>query len=305
MSASAALAVQLAKMLILMLAGVLLYKKKIIDPVGIGQITNILLFLATPCLIITSFDQAGGGDVLSKIMAAFAISIGIYAINTLMALILIKDKNPVHMVAIILSNGGYMGIPLVAGIYGTAAVAYVAPFVICFHIFCWTIGTRLMTGTWDSIHPSRIFMNPNIIAIILGFIVLLSPLSMPGVIMDPIRMMSEANSPMAMLVLGSYLADSKIRKIFSDMSNYRISFYRLILLPLVLVVVLRLLPGSLRDVIDPIFIVAMAPCPTMLPMLAMLYKKDTVAAAEVVSVSTILCLATMPLLLKFTELIIP
>ena len=111
---------------ILMALGFLARKLKWLDQQSVSGITNLMLYLITPCLLINAFQRPFAAEQMRGflITAAAAAGTHIVAIFLSMALIHNKDKakQSVQRFAAIFSNCGYMSLPLQQALLGDEAV---------------------------------------------------------------------------------------------------------------------------------------------------------------------------------------
>ncbi|MCR3761175.1 AEC family transporter [Clostridium felsineum] len=141
---------QIIILTLMMIVGVVLRKRKIItDEVNKG-ISNILMSLTLPCMIIYSFNFDFSMDMLKKAIMIFFYSVGIHIFLIILSEPLYfkfgKSKKNVFKFATIFSNCGFVGFPIVQGIFGNIGVFYTAVFTIPFNIFMFTYGIMLFTG---------------------------------------------------------------------------------------------------------------------------------------------------------------
>ena len=165
---------QIIKMFLMMAVGYQLYRKKTINDDTTARLSNILLMVATPCTIVTSFNQEYSAEKLQGLMFAFLLSLAVYAANILIAQLLFKPEERVEKFSLVFSNAGFLGIPLVTGLLGIEAVFYLAPFIVCFYLYAWTYGVVVMSGKKENITIRKIVTNPCIWAMILGVVIFLT-----------------------------------------------------------------------------------------------------------------------------------
>lgn len=146
---------QILKMFLMMSVGFLLYRKKTINDDTTARLSNILLMVATPCTIITSFNQTYTPEKLQGLILAFGLSLAVYAANIMIAGVLCKREERVEKFALVFSNAGFLGIPLVTGLLGIEAVFYLSPFIVCFYLYAWTYGVIVMSGTREGVTFKR------------------------------------------------------------------------------------------------------------------------------------------------------
>lgn len=106
-----------------------------------------------------------------------------------------------------------------------------------------------------------------------------------------------------MLVLGAYLAKSPLTHMFKNIAAYRISVYRLVLIPAFLLAALSLVPDVFATIRTVILVSACAPSAALAPVFAQMFHRDISLGAEIVSLSTILCLFTLPIIIMLSEMI--
>lgn len=294
---------QIFKMFVMMGVGSLLYRNKTINDDTTARLSNILLMVATPCTLITSFNQEFSTDKLTGLLVAFALSVSVYLFNILLANCLCKKEDVTGRFCAIFSNAGFIGIPLVTGMFGIESVFYLSPFIVCFYLFVWTVGVILMSGSKKEAAPKKLLTNPCIWAMAAGIIIFLLPVKPPAPLMEAVSMLGNLNTPLAMLVLGAYMAKTNLLDMFRNRKAYRVSFFRLVLLPGIELLALSLLPAAYERIGMIILLAAAAPVGALAPVFAQMYGRDTAEGAQIVSLSTILCIVTMPLLIMAAEVL--
>lgn len=294
---------QILKMFLMMSVGFLLYRKKTINDDTTARLSNILLMVATPCTIITSFNQTYTPEKLQGLILAFGLSLAVYAANIMIAGVLCKREERVEKFALVYSNAGFLGIPLVTGLLGIEAVFYLSPFIVCFYLYAWTYGVIVMSGTREGVTFKKILTNPCIWAMVVGVLVFLLPQKPPMPVMEAVASLGSMNTPLAMLVLGAYLAKSPLIHMFKNIAAYRISVYRLVLIPAFLLAALSLVPDTFATIRTVILVSACAPSAALAPVFAQMFHRDISLGAEIVSLSTLLCLFTLPVVIMLSEMI--
>ena len=88
------------------------------------------------------------------------------------------------------------------------------PYVALLNLFQWTYGLYLITGEKEVIHLKAVLKNPVFLGLCAGLVFFLLPVKIPGIITKTIGYMADMNTPLAMIVLGSYLVKTDIKSIF-------------------------------------------------------------------------------------------
>ena len=292
---------QIIKMFLMIAVGYVLGRKKVIVEDTTARLSNILLMVATPCTLITSFNQEYSGEKLRGLLISFGLSAFVYVFNIILASLIYRKGDPTARFCTIFSNAGFIGIPLVTGVFGIEAVFYLAPYIVCFYLFVWTVGVLLMSGDKREVSFRKIITNPCIWAVLVGLGVFLLPVSLPSAVMEAVSTLGGLNTPLAMLILGTYLARTNLLDMFRNKKAYLISFNRLVLLPGLLLPIFMFLPGEYSRISTIILIAAAAPVGALAPVFAQMYHRDTADGAQTVCLSTIFCGVTMPLLLMLAQ----
>lgn len=293
---------QIIKMFIMMITGYGIYKHALIDSTSVPKLSNILLYLATPCTIINSFNQAFSASKFNELIMCFLISIAVYLLNIVIAKILYKKNEEIERFCVVFSNAGFMGIPLVTGLFGSEAVFYISPFIVGFYLFVWTYGIIEMSGDKNNVTFKKVISNPSIWAVFIGLFIFLLPVKPYEPIMGAINTLGGMNTPLAMIILGTYLAKERPIDLFNSIKMYKISFIRLLVIPAVYVLLFNFLNVS-ETIKTVILIAACAPVGSTAPIFAQMFNKDAAYAAKVVCLSTILSLITMPAILSLANYI--
>ena len=255
---------QVLMMFSLMLVGYILYTRKLLDETGTAQLSTILLQLCTPAIIINSFNIDFSFEVLSELGLSFGLALVSILIGLLIARLIFGKTHRIEQFAITFSNVAFFGIPLVSGLLGNEYVTYLSTFILAFNLLIWTVGLFLVTGDKSVMSLSKFFRTPAFIGMALGFILFISPIKMSGFIQQSVASISAMNTPIAMLLLGTYLAKSTLVDIFKNKHVYTIAFLRLILIPMIVFGLLSLLPNLQAEIRLVILIATSAPTATTL-----------------------------------------
>ena len=297
---------QVVILLILICLGVVLTKTKVLTQKGIASMTDMILYLVTPCVIIKSFMREFDVAVLKKLLFCFLITFLLHIGLIIGANLLIRTKDikkeRVLRFAAIFSNCGYMAIPLQQALIGDEGVFYAAAFIAVFQVFIWSYGVILMSGDRKYISAKKMLINPGVIGLTIGLIFFLLPLEVPKVVSEPISYMASLNTPLPMIVIGYHLANSNLLRGLKDKHCLFTIAVRLIILPLAALGILYLC-GVRGNILIAVMICTCMPAATINTMLASKFGGDTESSVNVVSISTVLSLITIPLIVSFTQYI--
>ena len=299
---------QIVLMFILMLVGLMINKLGFMHAQTSTDLTNILLYVVSPCLIIKAFEQTFSADRLQMLGR---VIIGILIIYILMIIVTqlvfkrVTDPNlrRIMRYGSVYSNAGFMGIPLTSSLFGSTGVFFAVASLAAFNIFSWTHGISLFTGNQGSRRDNfkQIILNPNIIAIIVGLLLFISSLHLPTIANSAITYVSSINTPLSMIVIGNSLADVKFSRQTFDKRLWWVLLLRNFLFPYLAIVVLQLM--GITGV--PLFTtVLMAACPVagIVVLFTLKVHGEPGPAVTLMSISTILSVVSIPLVFALVSL---
>lgn len=289
---------KIIEMFIILLVGVIIYKAKIIDDVSTKHLSNVLLMLVSPLLIIQSYQIDFNKTLLYGLLWALLASFLTFMFMIIVSEFLFhgdRDRSSVEKIAVSYSNSGFIGIPLISGVLGDKGVFYMTAYITVFNLLLWTHGVILM-GDSDGLKGAwKNFLSPAVIAILMGIILFFFQLRLPQFIENPLEMIASMNTPLGMIVAGANLAQGNILKSLKNKRLYYLSLIKLIVYPLAGLVILWLLPLDF-EVAFTVFIALACPAGASVIMFAQRYDRDAYYASEIFVITTLLSAITIPLL---------
>lgn len=287
---------QLCIMFLYLLVGFALYRGKIITAAGSKELASLLVYLIIPAVIIKSFCTARTAQTLSALGISAAVGILLLAVSMLIARFLFRNR-PIEHFAAAFSNAGFMGIPLIQAALGDAALLYIVPFIAVLNLLQWTYGADVLRQDHAKMNLRGILLNPIMLGTAIGLLLFLTGLGtrLPDVLGTALNGVCAMNTPLAMLVLGMYLAKEKLLTLFTRKGLYAVSAVRLLLIPAVSALVLFVLPID-STIKYAILIAAACPVGANVAVYAQLYDKDYAYASQTVVLSTLLSILSLPLI---------
>ena len=294
---------QVSMMYVLMAIGFVVYRKKLINEEGTKQLSNLLVWVINPLIMLTTYQMEFSMIKLKELGISFVVSLGAMLLGFLIGEIVFNNKQRINKFAIGFANAGFIGIPLVTSIMGIDKVFFLSAYLVCFNILSYTYGIYMVSGNKKLITVKSLALNPGIIAVIFGLLIFISPIKLPGIIFNAFNLVGQTNTPIAMILLGTYIAKSKLITLFSDRQAYFVCFVKLILIPLVIIMLFKFLPGELDEIKMVVLIAMSTPVGLTVPMFSQMYGGDYEYGAKLVGLSTLLSLATIPVILFFANMI--
>lgn len=296
---------QVLILFVLIAVGFVLAKTNVMTDTGAKVCSDIALFVATPCVIINSFRREVTADTLWGLLAALGAALLIHALGIGVALLLYRKKteqNIVLRLCTVLSNAGFMALPLQQAILGDTGVFYGAAYVVMFNLVLWSYGPLTMDRASTKLSWKKMLLNPGMIGLVVGVIVMLLPVELPAVVTAPLTHLGNLNTPLPMLFIGHYLSKVNFKQALRRPAYFVGSAVRLLLVPGLSAAVLYLM-GIRGDLLVSMTVAASAPVAAGVAMFTTRYDRDTETAVNMVALSTVFSLITMPLLVSVVQTI--
>lgn len=297
---------QVVVLFLLIGVGALCAKTGIIKEVAIKSCSDLVLIVVTPCVIIQSFQRPFDAAMLKGLGLACLIALSIHIVTILLAHLLPHDpvaaRERVLRVGAVLSNAGFMSLPLQNALLGEDGVFYGAAYVAIFNLILWSYGLVEMSGSRQNLSPRKLILNPGVLSLAIGLMLFLVRITLPTVLASPMGHLAALNTPLPMLIIGFYLADTDLKAALRDWRSYAAIGLRLLVVPLTALGILYLC-GVRGTLLVSMIIAASAPVAASTTMFATKYDCDTGLSVNLVSLSTLLSLITMPLIVALAQVI--
>lgn len=289
---------QILAMYSIVLVGVFVYKKGFLSNATIKQLSAFLLRIVTFFLITNSFITQFKIEDTHDLFISTLLSLLVTVVLIIIAHIIYGKRRKEDNFAVSFSNAAFMGMPLVNALFGSKAVLYIVPFFTIHIVAEWTYGVCILSGD-DPKSKNHLLktlaVNPAVLGTLAGILILLFQIPIPKFLQNSLASISSINSPLAMVILGTYIAQLKL----SDLARYKEIvlnvFIRLIFMPAVILLIFYFLPKQYQHIYQVMIIMASTPTAIATSMFVATYNLDTKYASTIITVSTILSALTIPL----------
>ena len=284
-------------MFLLVGIGFFIRKKGIVNTEGRMNMIDLCLYITLPFNVLHSFLRKWDWNLFIACGVILLLSIGFNAISVFFSTILYKKQEINRQKSLkygtIISNSGFLGNPMVEGIYGSEGLLYAALFMLPVRIVMWTIGIAVFLKGRKEKLWKNVLTHPCIVAIYVGVIVMVCGIQFPTFVEKTIVGISGCNTPLSMMLIGMMLAEVKPKGLI-DKTMVFYTAIRLLVIPAVVFAITAFLPldGMLRGIT---VIMAGMPAPITTALLSAKYGGDEKYATGMVFLSTILSLITLPL----------
>ena len=272
------------------------------------KMTDIVLYVVTPCVMINSFQREFSIELLGQVFLAAGIALGILVLSVLLTRLVFHDKDEsrkkVLRFSVVFSNCGFMSLPLQNALLGDRGMFFGSIFVAIFNVVVWTYGLLDMSGDKKQLSAKRLATNPGILGFVAGMIIFVCGVQLPVFLAQPVKHLANLNTPLPMLIIGFYLSNAKIKRAFTDVGGYIAMALRLLVIPLG--VLFALAPfGIDRNMLIAFVIACSAPTAATTTMFSAKFNRDVELSVGMVSASTLLSIVTMPLVVSLAYTVCP
>ena len=295
---------RLGTIAIILVLGFLLGKLKLISPKTNKDLVNLLLTVFMPASLFVAFP-ASYSDEKSE-MFLYGLAGGfIMMVTVIIASKLIFNKKfyknekqrSAAQFALIFNNATFLGYPIIASTFGEQGIIPYCGFIIAFNIALFSYGVWLFRHKVDGKLILDVITNPNIIAVVLGLIVFLTSFQLPSFVKDAVQFTGNATTALSIICVGYMLSSAHFLKLIKKWKLMLTALIQLIVGPLATWVVLSLLNFP-EEVIIVCTLIQALPTATSLGLFASKYGGDQTEASELVTISTVLSIITMPIMIS-------
>ena len=267
-------------------------------------LSNLLLFITSPCMIIGSMTSqtldAHTFELMIQIVAgSFVFFIAAMGISFLIVKLMRCDKEDAGVLMVIITavNTGFMGFPVTKAIFGNTYFFLMVIQNIVLNIYLYSMmvyqmnyGFRKKEGIKGMLMP---MLNMCTYALIIGLVLMLLKVQLPDILADFINTIGDATIPVSMIVVGVQLSESSIRKMLTNKRLITASLCNVILIPVLTFLAVNWLPLAPESKLILIFAAAF-PCAVVSTAIALKENRNAALMAEGVAMTTLLSMGTLP-----------
>ena len=314
MEVSILLMQQIAQLFIVLLMGYVVVKAGLLKASDSRVLSVVFVYLVMPCVVLNAFQIDDTPQIRAGLLYSMGIAVGMHVVFLVLNTIFKKPLrlDVVEQVNIIYSNAAALVIPLVQALlgeeYAQEYTPYSCAFVIVQLILLWTHASAcLQEGA--KLEWKKILTNVNLIAIVAGALLYLLHISLPSPIVNTLSSVGAMIGPMGMLLAGMAIAEVPLKKVFCTPRNYLPVALRLIVVPIIVLLLLRVFHASdwIADgkaILMTVYLSAITPSCATVTSMAQLYNRDAAHSSALYVLSTLLSIMTMPLMIGLFDMLV-
>ena len=309
MNISILLMQQIVQLFLMIFMGYLIVKTGLVRDDDSKVLSKIILYLIVPCVIINAFQVDYTTDTVKGLLIAFAASVMTQVI--LLVVISVAGRrlhlNEVEVASVYYSNSGNLIVPIVTFILGQEWVLYGCVFMSVQLVFLWTHCKKIISRE-ASYDWKKIILNINMISIFIGVILFFTKIRLPEIIGNTLASVGTMIGPASMIVTGMLFAGMNLKQIFANKRVYFITFLRLIAVPLIALVLIKLsnlasFSADGNKIMLIVFLAIITPSASTVTQMCQVYGNDSRYASAINVMTTLLSIITMPVMVMLFQMI--
>ena len=303
---------KMIELFLVILVGYYACKKKILDKEARLKLTNIVLNITLPAMILSSVMTQDSlpdvGEILQLLLVAAASYVLLFFSAFLFPRILRVpvSKRGVYQFMLSFGNVGFIGFPVTQAIFGDSAIFYTSVFNLPFNILVYSVGVGfIQKSASEGAKAERIekkagfsaktFFSPCMIASYVSLLMALCHVRVPQLIGNTCTMLGNITTPAALLIIGSSLAEMKFQEMFGNVRVYLFTIIRLLIIPLITYGIFSPFLSN-QLVLGITVIISAMPVATNGTMLCLQYHGDEKLMVQGTFLTTLGSIFTIPLL---------
>ncbi|MCI8991816.1 MAG: AEC family transporter [Eubacterium sp.] len=307
-------AVKLAiELMIMTCIGVFAAKKKIVSEDFSSQLTDFLMKIAIPCLIIVSittepFSVETAKSCIYALVAGIVVVMLSFVIGQIFYHFMGKDGTArIVRYGLVFTHFSFMGIPVVDALFGTVGNLYYVIFLVPVRILYYALTPQLLGARKERNKKefARNILNPCLIAVLVGILIWVLHIPLPEVVQYCLGSLNKICSPLGLILCGLIIGRYDLKKLW-NIRFLRLPLLRTVMMPVIFFGFTRilLLAGIDSLLCNMIVIYTALPCASLTAVFALQYESDPEVqfeAAGSVFFATLLSTVTIPVWYQILE----
>lgn len=270
--------------------------------------STLLMKVTVPATIVHSMLRPFDPGFLRLGISIFLVGAVAFPLFSLLSLGLSRllrvpqDRRGMWCCCATFCNNGFMGFPVALALFGEEGLTLTVILSIPFNLLMYSVGAKMVCmdlprdGSARPISWSRAVFSVINLSMAVGLLLYFTQLPLPQAILGPLGYLSDATTPLSMIITGMNLSQGRIGDVLRDRNAFTAAGARLLLFPVAAWALMELVPGLDGLVVGAALINLSMPAPAAASLLGEEYGGHTQMAARTVFLSSLLCIATIPLI---------
>jgi len=252
------------------------------DSKAFDHLPKILFTLSYPALVLLAFSTIDSDLYPHHIVFTVIFTVIATVLLFLLPYFALRryrkaDRKEIIIFYTMVGNVTFVGLPFIFYFFGAFGISFAIFFGMIQDLFIWSLTYARFSrrGSWK--HTLKSLLNPCFLALIAGLILAFTPLSLPGFSMLPLELLADLTIPLALLCIGSLLAQNRDAIKHIDRDVVFSVVVKTFLIPGITFVVLHII-GIERDLALLSSFILSLPAPLLSILFAKQFDKDTAFA---------------------------
>lgn len=290
---------------ILMVIGFIAAKTKVVTRDVLNALSRFIVKIILPALIFSIV--AGSGVTAKEFLVGGRFAIGVVLCFALLILAgiltskLLRQEGKTANIFVALTtfgNMGFMGIPLIQEIFKEpAAQVCISIYTIVDMALLWTFGVYLCSRHQENSNPLgavKNMINPTTMALFIAFVIMIFRIPVPDLLMNTITGIGGTSKYLTLMYLGGVLAYVSSYRIIKKPGIFVLTVVKMLIMP----ILVYYLSGFFLEQVPRAILTIIVGLPSMttIAMVATAYQSDDEYATEIIFVTTLASLITIPII---------
>lgn len=310
---------QMGVLFIVFIVGFVSHKLKIMN-VALDRALSVLIINVTaPAIILSSVmgDTLPAREEIVPVLMIGTITLLIMLLaGFIFARLLHSQQEGIYRFMFAFGNINFIGIPVVAALFGSYAIFYISVLTIPFNLLVFLLGqifirsckTEPDPDTTPEINPEdlpkrakgislnwRMILSPALCSTYIVIALVYYQIKTPALVCQGVSLIGQMTIPASLLVIGSTLAEIKILEMFGSWRIYAMSVLKLLVVPCMIYGIYMLSPFDSKY-IDVLVILSAMPVASYGTMICLKEGIDPKVMSQGTFMSTLLSVFTIPAL---------
>lgn len=280
-------------------------------------LNRFICYFAFPCLLVQKIGNLEMDGLTREFMTMFFWSLVMFALYGLLSYLYAKVRRfppraaNVAELSMAAPNNGFMGIPMSFIFFGEKGLFLMMAHNVVLNIYFFTYSLATLRRNNENKEKMSlkravktvrdVLLNPNIVAIIIGFIIAYSGVPLDNLAGEYMNAMGDIATPMAMIYIGSTLAAGNFLDMFRNHIVWESSMNKLIIFPLITLGISYFLPVS-PLIKGTLVLGSCFPAGATISMLAQQEKQNAELSSKILFFTTMISMVTIPLTVKLIHM---
>ena len=298
-------------LLLIAIPGYLLMKKRMLSADCIPGFSKVLIYVTQPCLAVYTFKSVPYSPEKLLEVGIFALLAAVLHALVIGVAYLVFRRNykktiwRVMTMGVVSANCAFFGIPIIEALLPSIAsdlIIFTTVYATVMNVFGWTIGSAILSGDMRYMSLKKMLTTPALVGTAVALVLFVLEIPIFPELNSMVTTAARMATPLSMIIMGMRLATMRITPMFTNPRIYLTVAIKQILVPLVAFAMLYFLPIS-SDIKCSFYIISACPIASVVLNYAEIVGEGQGEAANMVLLSTVLSIATLPVMVLLLPLL--